>query len=91
MKPPTEIDDSFTHDPIRGVWVQESTGMTVTDDYIRMTKTPITNREYVKRYGDNTKPKHPTGSPLHMAEILADIKDALSRKGNFEDEIDDQP
>jgi hypothetical protein len=88
MKLPTEIDDSFTHNPMKGWWVQAGTGLTVTDGVIRMAKIKITNQDYVKRYGDNTKP--PTGGALHVAAMLSDIKDALSRKGDFEDETPEQ-
>lgn len=49
MRPPKEIDDSFTWDKTRLAWVQQSTGMIVTQQYIDDANIPITNRDYIAR------------------------------------------
>lgn len=42
MRPPTQIDGSFTWDKDQIAWVQESTGMIVTQTYIDAMNIPIT-------------------------------------------------
>lgn len=46
MRPPTVIDDTFWWDRERFAWVQDSTGMVVTQDYVETMNIPITNTWY---------------------------------------------
>ena len=48
MRPPTVIDDSFHWDKEQFAWVQDSTGMIVTQGYIDMSDIPITNTRYLE-------------------------------------------
>jgi len=43
MRPPTVIDHTFRWDATQFAWVQDSTGMIVTDGYVEMAGLPITN------------------------------------------------
>lgn len=49
MRPPKEIDDSFRWDKDQIAWVQDSTGMIVTQQYIDAMNIPITNTAYIAR------------------------------------------
>lgn len=62
MRPPTQIDDSFRWDKDQLAWVQDSTGMIVTQQYIDHANIPITNKEYVSR-----------GKPSLLQMLWADL------------------